>query len=274
MENENQLPESPEVEPVESSSQPVTESVGQPEASANGAPVQPEHVEAAPPAGESLAEEQAPAPIEGEVTEAAAVQAPRRSWFYRLLRFMFSPETRMGRFMRPFLRWTAAVVGLFALGLLVAYLLLYQPTSRQLAAANDQIAQLNGEIGRLQTDSTGLQNSLAAADQRLKTALDDLQKAEARNNLLVVIYDIANARTSLAQKDGAKVMSTLLQAQSDMQVLQPYLVANKKELADELNSRLETVRSVLVRDSQMAQSDLDNLYTALIAANDLLFGSK
>ena len=273
MENENKLPESPEIEPVEDVSQPGTESGLDSAPASDGTPVS--EAEAVPSTGASPIEE-TQAPVQGETAGVSveAAQPARRSWLFRLLHFLFSPDTRLGRFMRPFLRWTAAVVGLFALGLLVGYLLLYQPTSQQLAAARDQIGQLNDEIGRLQVDSTSLQNSLGTANQRLQTAQDDVKKAQARNNLLVVIYDIANARTSLAQKDGAKVMSSLLQAQADMQVLQPYLVANKKELADELNSRLETVRSVLVRDSQMAQSDLDNLYTALLAANDLLFGSK
>ena len=269
MENDNLTPEPSEIEPAEGSSQPEAEPAKESGMAPGAAPIT--EGEAVPPAGEEV---KSTPQAEAAAASATPAQPARRSWFYRLLYFMFSPETRLGRILRPFLRWTAAVVGLFALGLLAGYLLLYRPTNQQLIAANNQVGQLNTEIQRLQTDSTGLQNSLAAANQRLQTAQDDLKKAQARNNLLVVIYDIANARTSLAQKDGAKVMSSLLQAQADMQVLQPYLVANKKELADELNSRLETVRSVLVRDSQMAQSDLDNLYTALLAANDLLLGSK
>ncbi|MEJ5203364.1 MAG: hypothetical protein WHV66_14145, partial [Anaerolineales bacterium] len=49
--------------------------------------------------------------------------APRKGALYVL----FSPETRMGRFLRPLVRWLAIIVGLFALGFLTAYLLLYRP---------------------------------------------------------------------------------------------------------------------------------------------------
>jgi hypothetical protein len=270
MENEANPPELPEAEPENTSQPAVEEGVERAEVPAGATLPEP----AASTQAEASQPAEGQAPVEGEETGEVepAAQPARRSWFYRVLRFMFSPETRLGRVMRPFLRWTAAVVGLFALGLLAGYLLLYQPTLRQLGAAIGQIEQKNSEIARLQGETASLQNTLVAADQRLQTAQGDLVKAQARNNLLVVIYDIANARTYLAQKNGAKVMETLQQAQVDLQAIQPYLVANDKELADELSGRLQTVSSVLVRDSQLAVSDLNNLYDALLAANDLLFG--
>ncbi len=271
MENETNTPESPEIMP-ENSSQTVIEASGE-QAAEQGETAAPE-VEAAPQPVASQVVEIPPNQGEEAAGASPGAQPAQRSWFYRMLHFMFSPETRLGRIMRPFLRWTAAIVGLFALGLLAGYLLLYQPTRQQLVTAVSQVGQQNAEIGRLQAESTGLQNSLVAADQRLQTAQDDLKKAQARNNLLVVIYDVANARTYLAQKNGAKVMDALLQAQAEMQAVQPYLVAAQKALADELNSRLDTVRTTLVRDAQLAQSDLDNLYSALLAANDLLFGGQ
>ncbi len=270
MDNETLPPATPEVVP-ESASQPESKSTVEPV----DAVILPEAAEAAPDlqASEDRAVEEKPSG-EGEASadSGAAAVPGRRSWFYRFLYFTFSPETRLGRVMRPFLRWTGAVVGLFALGLLACYLLLYQPARRLLEAADSQIGQRNAEITRLQGESMSLQNSLVAANQRLQAAQDDLQKAQARNNLLVVIYDVANARTYLAQKDGGKVLQTVQQAQADMQVVQPYLAATKKELADELTSRLATVSSTLARDPQLAASDLNNLYEALLAANDLLFG--
>ncbi len=270
MQNDTLTPASPETAP-ESASQPESttpaepaEAVARPETPVTGL---------TPQAGEEQAVEEKPS-SEGEAgaaTGPAAVPA-RRSWFYRFLYFTFSPETRLGRVMRPFLRWTAAVVGLFALGLLAGYLLLYQPVRQQLDAANSQLGQQNNEITRLQGEAVSLQNTLVTANQRLQSAQDGLQKAQARNNLLVVIYDVANARTYLAQKDGGKVLQAIQKAQADMQMVQPYMAANKKELADELTSRLATVNSTLARDPQLAASDLNNLYEALLAANDLLFG--
>ena len=198
----------------------------------------------------------------------------KRSWIYRFFNFLLGADSRLGRVMRTILRWTAAVVGLFGLGLLAGYLLLYQPAQKGLDSSNQQIGQANDEISQLGGQVTGLQNTLATANKAVQTAQDELKKAQARNNLLVVIYDIANARTYLAQKDGAKLINTLDKTSTDLDAVQPYLLTVQKSLGDELKSRLETVRSVVIRDAQLAQSDLDNLYSALLAANDLIFGSN
>jgi len=196
------------------------------------------------------------------------------SWVYHVFNFFLGKETRLGRIMRPVLRWAAAVVGLFALGLLAGYLLLYQPSQKGLDSANLQILQGQNEMNQLKTQVVGLQSTLTTANLSVKGAQDEIQKAQARNSLLVVIFDVANARTYLAQKDGAKLISALDKARTDLDVVQPYILGVKKDLSDELNSRMETVRSVVVRDSTLAQSDLENLYTALLAANDVLFGPK
>jgi hypothetical protein len=48
-----------------------------------------------------------------------AVEKPKQSAVSKVLNFLFSPQTGRGRFMRALVRWVAAIVGLFALGLLV-----------------------------------------------------------------------------------------------------------------------------------------------------------
>jgi hypothetical protein len=291
--NEKAETSTPEPEPVDAS-QPAKE----PEAGGVTSPETPQEAPAADIlAGSSLEETRAEVSIEpvtaeavlpgealqpkvesSEITGAApaepiqpAAELPQHSWLYRFLNFLLGRESRLGRIMRPFLRWTASIVGLFALGLLAGYLLIYRPTQKSLDDASLQLSQQKAEVSRLQAQIGDLQNSINAANQANQAAQDSLKKAQARNNLLVLIYDVANARTFLAQKDGAKVMTAMDQARTDLDVIQPYLVTNKKELADELNGRLETVRSVLVRDAQQAQVDLDSLYNALLAANNLLF---
>ena len=69
-------------------------------------------------------EETPPAANQAEVKggkKEPSVQAsatPHHSWVYHVFNFFLGKETRLGRIMRPVLRWAAAVVGLFALGLL------------------------------------------------------------------------------------------------------------------------------------------------------------
>ena len=272
------LAEPPEAEPTSEGGSEMLAGPAALSAAAETARIEAATPEAAPGPQSKAAIPTVPAAPQSEETappsEAATstATAPRHSWLYRFLNFLLGRDSRVGRIMRPFLRWTAAIVGLFALGLLAGYLLLYQPAQRSLDAATTQVAQQKAAIGDMQAQINGLQSTLTASNQAIQAAQDSLKKAEARNSLLVLINDVANARTALAQKDGAKVMAILDQARTDFDAIQPYLAANKKELADELNGRLETVRSVLVRDPAQAQIDLDSLYNALQAANDLLFG--
>jgi len=164
-------------------------------------------------------------------------------------------------------------VGLFALGLLAGYLLLYQPAQQAFVSAQEQNQVGYSQIAGLQDEVSRLQNTLTAANQSVKAVQNDVAKAQARNGLLIVISDVANARADLANKDGASLIKALDKARVDLDAVQPYLQSAKKDLADELNSRLETVRTVVVRDATLAQSDLDNLFTALTSADTLLFGS-
>lgn len=205
--------------------------------------------------------------------KAAAPSTPRHSWLYHVFNFLLGQNTTLGRIMRPLLRTLAAVVGLFALGLMAGYMLLYQPTQKSLDSASDQVTQNQAQVSRLNTQVAQLQSTLSAANMAVSSAQGTAAKAQAQNNLLVVIYDVANARTYLAQKDGANLIAMLDKAQTDLAVVQPYIVTAKKDLSDELTSRMQTVRSVVVRDATLAQSDLENLYKALLTANDLLFGA-
>ena len=215
-----------------------------------------------------------------EPSAAAEVATPpepspkRHTWVYHVFNFLFGKETAVGRILRPTIRVLATVVGLVGLGLMAGYFLLYQPTQQAVDSARQQNAALNDQIKSLQNNISVLQTSVATSNQAVQSEQDALSKAQARNGLLVVLYDISNARTYLAQKDGANLMKTLDQARTDLDAIQPYLQTAKKDLADELNARLETVRSSVVRDATLAQSDLDNLYTALTSADTLLFNPQ
>jgi len=230
---------------------------------------EPENVPAAAPPVKVPASE--PTHIEDSAPEKAA--PVRHGWVYRLFNFLLGAGTPVGRVVRPVLRWLAAVVGLFALGLLAGYLLLYQPAQQAFVSAQEQNQVGYSQIAGLQDEVSRLQNTLTAANQSVKAVQNDVAKAQARNGLLIVISDVANARADLANKDGASLIKALDKARVDLDAVQPYLQSAKKDLADELNSRLETVRTVVVRDATLAQSDLDNLFTALTSADTLLFGS-
>jgi hypothetical protein len=166
------------------------------------------------------------------------------------------------------------VIGLFALGLLAGYFLLYQPTQAQVDSSRDALGQRDAALQGLQNQMQTLTAGQAAAQKQATTTASDLAAARNRNTLLLVVNDIATARMQLALKDGAKAMNALTQAKADLAAAQAFLSLTNKADFDEIQARLNVMTSVLVSDPQVALSDMDNLYTRLLAIDQSLFGNR
>ncbi len=198
-----------------------------------------------------------PVPPDSPVEPPVATPPPlqRHGVVYKTL----SPETRTGRFMRPLLRWLAAIVGLFALGLLAGYLLLYQPAQKQLDSALLQLNQLNQNITQKDKSQVSAQTDRDQALKSLQQAQADLKKASSENDLLVVLSGVNSARVSLVNKDGQTAKNLIDQSQADLTRALVYIETQDKTRADLLRSRLELASKELVSDPQAALADLDRL---------------
>lgn len=193
---------------------------------------------------------------------------PRRSLAYRL----FSPETRTGRFMRPVLRWLAAITGLFALGLLAAYFLLYQPTQKKLDATAADLAAANQTLQQREQSLQTAQSSLKDAQTALNQSQEQLTLAAGENSLLLVMVEVGAARVALVEKDGAAAKTAVAQAQANLALALPVLEKEDKLLSELLKSRLDLINKELVSDPQAAQSDLGKLAQDLAALRKKIFG--
>ncbi len=185
---------------------------------------------------------------------------------------MFSPETRLGRVMRPVLRWLAATTGLFALGLLAGYILLYQPTQRELDAALAKLSTTSQIVTQKEQGLASAQTGLNQAQLSVKQVQDKLAAAASENSLLVVMVDVSNARVALVEKDGATAKAAIAQAQSNLNQALPYIETQDKVLSDLLLSRMDLIAKELVSDSQGAQTDLGKLASDLNDLHKKIFG--
>jgi hypothetical protein len=189
----------------------------------------------------------------------------KHSWFYRLL----DPSTRFGRFMRAALRILAAIVGLFALGLLSGYLLLYRPLLLQydtrqldLNTVQQSLSDTQSQLSAAQSDNSDLQSDL----QRSQS---DLEDAHTTIDYLVLKADLLKARLSLMQEAGGPdAMAALKDAKRDLDILLPAVNQIDPNLANLLSSRLDVVIEELIRDPTVAASELDELYTRLLDLED------
>lgn len=204
---------------------------------------------------------------------------PKRSILYAL----FSPETRFGRFLRPFLRTVGSIVGLFALGVLSVYILMYLPMKtekerlqselgRELAGITEQLSDTELELDMTKAELSALEDISEETIDELETALD---AANFRNNFLVVKNDAIRARIALLDEEsgpgGPAAMAALNETKEDMQLLLPALEQRDPIIAGLLKDRLNVVIGELVRDSQQAKIELEKFYTTLLEVESDLF---
>ena len=230
-------------------------------------------VEASGPVDEKPAEETPPQETPAAVTPpepAVEPQKPaKKSWLYRLLYATLSPQTRLGRFMRPVLRWIATIAGLFALGMLATYLLLYTPAAQQLAATRADLQSAQQQAGKTSSTLAAAQNNLAGLQTRFDQSQAALKKAGTRVSLLLVANQIATARLALDNRDGAAAQKALADARTVLNQVLPDVTGIDANAATQLDSRLTLVVSEL-NDPATAQADLAILATKLGALDSVL----
>lgn len=254
--SQSEFQEKPETEvlPNESSESQVEQHAGtktELPAQENAAPPSTETV---PPAEESSIETE-PLPVE------ASSSSP--SGFQNVLYTLFSPETRVGRFMRPALRWAALVVGLFAIGFLTAYLLLYRPTQELLNNATSNLQSLNQQMDEQKTKMQSVESNLQQALNQSQQDRAALELAQSRYQLLSTLHQVEIARLALTNRDGPTAQKALIQARAQIDLLLPFVKTHDAELASSLDARLSLIANEINRDPQTAQADLEILSKAL-----------
>jgi hypothetical protein len=223
-------------------------------------------VESAGPLDEKPVEETPQQETPAAVTPPEPVAEPpkpaKKSWLYRLLYATLSPQTRLGRFMRPVLRWIATIAGLFALGMLATYLLLYTPAAQQLASTRADLQSAQQQAGKTSSTLAAAQNNLADLQTRYDQSQAALKKAGTRVSLLLVANQIAAARLALDNRDGAAAQKALADARTVLNQVLPDVTGIDANAATQLDSRLTLVVSEL-NDPATAQADLAILATKL-----------
>lgn len=197
----------------------------------------------------------------GERPKAPGLKTP--SGGQRVLYSVTSPETRTGRFFRGLLRWTALVIGLFALGLLTAYLLLYRPTARQLENANQQATQTAGELQKARQDLAGARQNMQSAQTQAGEVQDRLDVEIARSQILRAMNSLTLTRMAIQSNNKAGAVKNLDTAQGYLEAMLPVLSKRDPKQADTLKALFTLTKNDLDRDMKLAGQDLDRLQSEL-----------
>ena len=256
-------------EPIEASAEPVEEQEPESTESVEGSPLTPVVEEAGEP---EEVESPSPEPEVGELppTEELppASEPSRPSWPRRFIAWLFNKETRVGRTMRQL----AILVGVFGLGLLFAGIVWVRPQANRAESLARERQQAFVDLTAAKDARQSVEAELADAQTALATAQDETALLEARVHLAKTAYQAAKAQLAIVEKQGADALEALDAAKAEAAALNEYLADEDPDVATEIEARLTAAKSALVRDSDLALSDLETLITLLMQQDKILIG--
>jgi cytoskeletal protein RodZ len=187
-------------------------------------------------------------------------------------------ESKARRFFRKFIRWTAGLLIIFGLGLIIGIFVLYRPAVQEaennsrlmmadLDSANGQILELENQVSDLKSQISSL--------QPLKERNSDLTAEQKDLNLHIAILDarvdVAGALLALSEGDSAQALIVLAKTAKTLETINGLLETDQQEVITTLKQRLDLVMGEVDDDPFAARSDLEVLATKLLQLEDSLF---
>jgi hypothetical protein len=213
---------------------------------------------------------EAPAPEMGPSGRTKAPDLKTPSGPQRVMYSLFGPETRSGRFLRGLLRTLALIVGMFALGLLAAYFLLYRPAEQQLNGIRLQATQSASDLEQARQSLAKTRQDLFAVQTQTGQNQSRLEVEVARSQLLRAMNAITLAQMALQANNKAGVVKNLDTAQGYLQAIQPLLGKKDAQESSTLQALFILARNDLDRDPKLAVQDLERLQSELQRADSNL----
>lgn len=176
-----------------------------------------------------------------------------------VLYFLFSPETRMGRFMRPFVRTLGIIVTLFAFGFFTAYIVLYQPRVKEMNQARTELKTVTERLNQTEGTLTAAQKFLTETNDKYEKAAADLAVEKDHSSLLALLAEVNHARASLSAKEGASARIILQNARKLLDAYLPTVKAHSAEMAKTFDTRMTLIQDEFSRDPETALADLELL---------------
>ena len=195
-------------------------------------------------------------------------EPPKPSWPQRLLKWLFNKETRVGRTMRQL----AMLAAVFGVGLLFAYFVWVLPQANRASMLETERQQTLSELTAAEDARASVAAELADSNVALSAVQDEVALLEARLHLSKASYQAAKAQLAIVEKQGADALTALDATKTEIEALNGYLAAEDPDVATEIEARLTAAKSALVRDADLAYTDLETLITLLMQQDKILTG--
>ena len=177
-------------------------------------------------------------------------------------------ESRLGRFLRLALRWLAALVVIFGLGVAATWVSQVRPRIAQQAALEQGLAAVEEQRDQLQAQVEEL-SGVRSENEMLQV---ELQQAEGRLALLRVLVDVTSAQLGIAQKDPIAAKAALENTSVALEELGVKLGPSEASTVAGLQERLGLVLQGLEADTFAAERDLQILANSLLEIERDQFG--
>ncbi|NPV57008.1 MAG: hypothetical protein HPY76_10125 [Anaerolineae bacterium] len=181
------------------------------------------------------------------------------SFFKRIGLWLFNQESKLGRFNRAFVRGLGWFAVCFLVGFLVAFFVLYQPEKSALQSANDNIAELQGQVENVNGQLQSANDEVGRLQDDLAQTQVELSQQTLRAGLTATLNQVNTARVALYDRDGVAAKQALQSATDHLTTVQADLTALDPKAADSILARLALAENELARDPETAKQDLEIL---------------
>jgi chromosome segregation ATPase len=182
---------------------------------------------------------------------------------------------------RQALRALLGILIIFLLGFLAAMITLYSPVQNELQKAKTDLQQakekmtsLESDLTKQATESSTKQKDLASTQEQINTLQGELDKSALHVKLLRVLTEIHQAHLALANEDITFAQLYLKETPKALEELGTLLGDEYKDLAKDLQSRLQQALGEMDKDLFAAKSDLSVIEEKLLRLESTLFPPK
>lgn len=196
--------------------------------------------------------------ITGGTHQARAIQADKPP----------APPSRFSLFLRGALRWAAALVLVFGLGVAAMWVVRVKPQAEQIATLRSQVDGLQQEVDSLTSEV----KELRPLKQKNADLQGQLEIAEGHLQVLQVLVDVTSGQVQIGLGDPAAARRALAETDTRLKTLQSTLAADKQKDLQSMRSRLGLVLSELETNTFAAVKDLEVLAGDLAAFERAAFG--
>jgi cell division protein FtsB len=175
------------------------------------------------------------------------------------------PPSKFRRILRTILLWAIGLLGVFALGVGVAWFTLVNPVR---AEKQDLVEALDAARADAEAQLSDLQSQ---HDLEIQSLLDEIAEDSLHMDLLTVMVDVSSARLALDLNNDVGARAALAGSDERLEKLQTGLKGNGLEAVKELRAQLALALDSLESKPAVADSALEQLVEDLLKLERSLF---